>query len=390
MEILDPYAHEPLACPPPPAFASSSGAGDAGIVGATDITQLDDYLRAIGVLPPLPPNPGYAAAAVWGAVDYGVGVYLPATHELYAAAAAVGAQVHPAAPPPPPASSYDDGAAATLDAYDSDIDATLRATERDPRERPSPDYLDGGGGCGIDPLGRAALVAWMSGLAGHLGIGAAALHRAVSYADRFLSSASASAGAGAGAADGDLGCYYYRVRVVAAAAVYAAAKLEEDRAVSRRVSARDIAACCGFAAGPREVLDAERALLAALGYRLGGPTAHTFVDHFTSRGCGGGGGGEEETVRRAAQAIAGCSLLDHRCSLGLLPSAVAAAAILLARMSLAPPPHGAEQLRRWGRELEEMTGYRPADVYEGVESMYMLMPHDPGFGISPLLFADLR
>ncbi|CAL5057311.1 unnamed protein product [Urochloa decumbens] len=361
MEILDPYAHEPLACPPLPAFDPSFGAGDVYDYEGTDITELDDYLRTTGV---------------WDAMDYGVGLHLPATHELYAAA--IGAHALPATPPPspPPASSsYDDGAAATLDAYDSDIDASLRATERDARERPSPDYLDNGGG--IDPLGRAALVAWMSGLAGHFGIDDAALHRAVSYLDRFLSSAAITTPV----ADLD-----YRLRVVAAAAVYAAAKLE-DSAFSRRVNAGDIAASCGFAAS-KEVLDAERALLAALGYRLGGPTAHTFVEHFTRRGCGGVG--ELELVRRAAHAFAGASLLDHRCCLGLLPSAVAAAAILLVRMSLAPAPHGREQLLRWGAELEEMTPYRPADVYEAVESMYMLMPVDPGFGISPLLFANLN
>ncbi|CAN6273359.1 unnamed protein product [Urochloa humidicola] len=376
MEIVDPYAHEPLTCLPPPlAFDPFSGDSDADV--NLDATELDDYLRAIGVLPPLPPNPDYATA--WGAVDYGLVMHLPATRELYAAAVAaqVQLQLQPATPPPPPqaSSSYDDGTSATLDAYESDIDATLRATERDARERPSPDYLDDAAQetGGIDPLGRTALVAWMCGLAAHLGIEAAALHRAVSYLDRFLSSAPASSTA-------DL---YYQIRVVAAAAVYAAAKLE-DSAVSRRVSAGDIAACCEFAAG-KEVLDAERALLAALGYRLGGPTAHTFVEHFTRRV----GGGDGEELRRCAHAIAGLSLLDHRCCLGLLPSAVAAAAILLARMTLAPAlAHRREQLRKWGMELEEMTVYRPADVYEGVESMYMLMSRDPGFGISPLLFAE--
>ncbi|CAO2046459.1 unnamed protein product [Urochloa humidicola] len=370
MEIVDPYAHEPLACLPPPASKANV------ILGAA---ELDYYLHAIGVLPPLPPNP-----LAWGAATYyGLGLHLPATRELYAAAIAanVQLQLQPAAPPPPPqpSSYYDDGAAATLDAYDSDIDATLRATERDARERPSPDYLDDDAEetSGVDPLGRAALVAWMSGLAAHFGIEAAALHRGVSYLDRFLSSATAFASAGAADLD-------YRLRVVAAAAVYAAAKLE-DSATSRRVSASDIAACCGFAAG-KEVLDAERALLAALGYRLGGPTAHTFVDHFTRRA--GGSGGEE--LRRCAHAIAGLSLMDHRCWLELLPSAVAAAAILLARMTLEPArAHCGEQLRRWGRELEEMTGYKSADVYEGVKSMYMLMPRDPGFGISPLLFAEM-
>ncbi|RCV07148.1 hypothetical protein SETIT_1G221100v2 [Setaria italica] len=347
MEILDPFAQELLAGPPPPTFDFSPGVGDAGM--SMDIAQLDDYLRAIGVLPPLPP-----------------------------AAAHVDAHVQPQAAPLPAhsaASSHDDGSAAALDAYDSDIDASLRATETDARERPSPGYLDPARGSGgLDPAAaRAALVAWMSSFALYFGVGPAALHRAVSYADRFLS---AGAVITIGAADVE-----YRLRLLGAAAVYAAAK-HEDSGTARRVNARDIAARCGFAAW-QEVVAAERALLAALGYRLGGPTAHTFVEHFT-RHAGVGEGGLE--LRRAAHAIAGSSLIDHRC-LRLLPSAVAAAAILLARMSL-EPAHDREQVRRWGRELEELTGYKPMDVYEGLHCMYEMMPEYPGFVISPLLFAD--
>ena len=72
------------------------------------------------------------------------------------------------------------------------------------------------------------------------------------------------------------------------------------------MNARDIATCCEFAAS-QEVLDTESALLSALGYRLGSPTAHTFVEHFTSscrpqwqrsrsclRGCAWSLWGEEE------------------------------------------------------------------------------------------------
>jgi hypothetical protein len=204
--------------------------------------------------------------------------------------------------------------------------------------------------------------------------------RAVSYADRFLSASAIVAG---GADDLD-----YLLRLLGAAAVYAAAK-HEDRDTARMVGARDIAARCGFAAS-QEVVSAERALLAALGYRLGGPTAHTSLEHFTRHGHGGGrgDGGSPLALRRAAHLIADASLLDHRC-LGLLPSAVEAAAILLARLYL-ELSHGREQLRRWGRELEELRGYRPPDVNGGLECMYETMPDDPGFLISPLLllFAD--
>ncbi|RLM91908.1 putative cyclin-F2-1 [Panicum miliaceum] len=189
-------------------------------------------------------------------MDCGVGVDLPAKHEVCASAAAD--HVEPAAPlPAHSASSYIDGAAAALSTYDRDIDASLRATESDARERPSPDYLDATYGGRMGPEERAALVAWMFGFARHFNIGPVALHSADSYAGRFLSASAIAC------VDID-----YQLSLLGAAAVYAAAK-HEDRDSSRRVNAQDIIACCGFAAS-QEVVGTERALLAALGYRLGG------------------------------------------------------------------------------------------------------------------------
>ncbi|RLN25645.1 putative cyclin-F2-1 [Panicum miliaceum] len=103
MEILDPFI-QPL--PLPSISPPCSG------VGGTDMTiefaQLDDYFRASGVFPPLPPTQGYTstAATVHGAMDRN--------------------HVEPAAPlPTHSASSYIDGAAAVLSTYDRDIDANL-------------------------------------------------------------------------------------------------------------------------------------------------------------------------------------------------------------------------------------------------------------------------
>jgi cyclin A len=102
----------------------------------------------------------------------------------------------------------------------------------------------------------------MHDFARHFGVGQDALHLAVSYADRFLSARAVTA---VDVDDDD-----YQLRLLGAAAVYAASKYEDSRDTApRMMNTRDIATCCGFAAS-REVLDAERALLAALGYRLGG------------------------------------------------------------------------------------------------------------------------
>ena len=64
-----------------------------------------------------------------------------------------------------------------------------------------------------------------------------------------------------------------------------------------------------------------------LSYRLSGPTAYTFVEHFMRHSQ------EEEMVRALAHHLADMALLDYRC-VAFLPSAVAASAILLARTAL--------------------------------------------------------
>ncbi|XP_062217753.1 putative cyclin-F2-1 [Phragmites australis] len=383
MEIMDPFAYELLARPPPPGYDPFSCGGAMNT--AVTVDQMDDYFRAVGVLPPLPPavvppTSGYTtpAATLCGAMDYAMEV--PVKCELYAAA--IDAQIQPGAVdvpavplPAPAAPASDDGAAAlknSVTPYDADIDATLRAMENDARERPSPDYLDTTQRGRMDPVARASLVLWMCEFSLHFDLGAATLHRAVSYADRFLSVRPLA---------GDPS-YERQLRLLGAAAVYAAAKYE-DRGTTWKLNARDIASACGFAAS-QEVLDTERALVAALGYRLGGPSADTFVDHFTRHSQGQE---EDLDVQRTAHRLADKSLFDHR-FMKLLPSAVAAAAIFLARLAL-KPSHDPEQVRRLSRELEELTGYKPMDVYDGVDCKYRLM-HAPGFEISPLFFVDSR
>jgi cyclin-A len=79
---------------------------------------------------------------------------------------------------------------------------------------------------------------------------------------------------------------------------------------------------------------AEGVLLAALDHRLGGPTAFTFVERFTEHY--GEDDAEAQEVRREAHRFAELALRDYGC-LRLAPSAVAAAAIFLARLVLLKP-----------------------------------------------------
>ncbi|KAK3154566.1 hypothetical protein QOZ80_2BG0192210 [Eleusine coracana subsp. coracana] len=365
-EIMDPFAYELLARPPPPPVFDHFPCGGA----MTTIEQVDNYFRAVGVLSPHPPPPADDAPPSPAA-----------TFRLRFA-------VDHASEQPAPAPAYDSSAAALVNnsaatPYDADIDAILRATEQHPAERPAPDYLATTQGGRIDPAARAALVQWTIDFSRLYYLDdSPILHRAVSFVDRYLSSRPLLPLPDAN----DVNKSKYRLRLLAAVALHAAAKLEEEGA-ARDLSATDIACWCGYDTTCGDVLRAERDMVAALGYRLAGPTADTFVDHFLVVNTHRGLGKEEdlEELRRVAHRIADTSLFDYRC-LRMLPSAVAAAAIFLAGLALAPS-HGSGEVRRWSGEVERVTGYRPADVRDGVECMYRLMD-DPGFVILPVFFAD--
>ncbi|CAL4887225.1 unnamed protein product [Urochloa decumbens] len=208
-------------------------------------------------------------------------------------------------PPPPPKKTQQCGGE-----YDADIDATFRVMETDPAERPLEDYLSVTQGRGMIMSDRAELVAGMHRFSRHYALAPGTLHRAVSYVDRFLSAKKITGGD-------------RQLRILGAVAVFAAAKYE-DRTTCRRINADAVAMYAGCTR--HEVLDAERQLVAVLGYRLSGPTAHTFVDHLMRH--------EQEegvaaVVRALAHHLADMALLDYRC-VTFLPSAVAASAIMLA------------------------------------------------------------
>jgi hypothetical protein len=304
--------------------------------------------------PPPTPMPGYGAGG-------GMDISVLWDH--------VQAQLSPSAEPAP---------LPTFPAGGDDIDAILRTKEQRAEERPAPeDYLATTQGGRMGPATRASMVRWMGWVARLFGPVPGTLHRAVSYFDRFLSLRPL---ADAGVDD--------QLRLLGAAAVFVAAKHEDQGAVKEHANATDLSRRCGVFATARDVLAAERALLDALGYRLGGPTAFTFVERFMEH-YGDSQGAQE--VRHAAHWIAELSLRDYGC-VKLLPSAVAAAAIFLARLTLRPS-YG--QVRRWNRELKEVTGYKPRDLEYAVEAMCALMRNiQLGRGgrfdvvIFPVLYAD--
>jgi cyclin A len=198
----------------------------------------------------------------------------------------------------------------------------------------------------ITKADRAELIESMHDFSRFYALALGTLHRAVSYVDRFLSVRKLDGGGGG-----------QMLQNVGAAAVFVAAKYE-DQGTLNEIDADDAAELAG--SSRREVLAAERELVAALGYRLGGPTAHTFVDHLTRHA-----EQEEEyegevvVVRSLAHHLADMALLEYRC-VGSLPSAVAASAIVLARLVLGYEPSS----------LCLVAGYALEDLSECVDAIY--------------------
>ncbi|KAK3158410.1 hypothetical protein QOZ80_2AG0136840 [Eleusine coracana subsp. coracana] len=258
---------------------------------------------------------------------------------------------------------------------DDDIDAILRAAEQRAGERPAPRYLETTQAGRMGPEARAALVRFMGRVAVLFGPAPGTLHRAVANADRFLSARPLPADDPAALRD-------QRLRLLGAAAVYVAAKYEDQGAAGRCANAEQLARRCGGPTTREDVLEAERALLVQLDHRVGGPTAFTFVERFAER-CGEVG----KEVRRTAHQFAEVALSDYGC-VEMLPSAVAAAAVFLARLTT-KPSYG--QVARWNREVKEVTGYKPRDLKYAVEAMCSLMRSiEPGFDvvIFPVFYAD--
>ncbi|XP_037450878.1 putative cyclin-F2-1 [Triticum dicoccoides] len=330
MAIMDPFTAELLSGPPIPVALPGGGA---------ETRDIDDYLRAIGALPALRPVDHYAAMK-----EPVPSLLLESAVPVFDAPESNNAATRP-----------------RLSDYDADIDFNLRKLEMNVEEPPRPDYLKTVQGDRMTPSMRANLVIWMDGFTRYYGLAPGTLHRAVSYVDRVLSARTLPTTN-----------MEYELHLLGATAAFTAAKYEERDTIFK-VNAAKIADDCGFATS-KEVIDIECKMLAVLRYDLSGPTAYTFVDHFTRYS----EGERDLEVQKLAHQLAETSLVDYRC-LQLMPSAVAASAVFLAMLILNPM---ASQVRQWNREFTELTGYKPTDLVLGIESLYMMNP-DPRFVILP-------
>ncbi|XP_044949391.1 cyclin-F2-2-like [Hordeum vulgare subsp. vulgare] len=231
--------------------------------------------------------------------------------------------------------------------YEDDIDYNLRLREKKAEERPLPDYLKKVQQDRVSESERATLVGWMDKFVRDHDLADGTLHHAVAYVDRVLSVRALTTGSG------------YELRLLGAAAIFVAAKYEDQKAVWKLNA--DAIAKYGEFATCKEVLDMEREMVEALGYQLGGPTAHTFLGHFMRYA----EGQDKTKILPLATRLVDQSLLDYAC-VRILPSVVAASAIFLARWALNPVGDPARNM-----ELTELTGYNCSDLTACVLVMFV-------------------
>ncbi|KAG8071384.1 hypothetical protein GUJ93_ZPchr0006g45146 [Zizania palustris] len=329
------------ALPLPTATAGSNATSHGGVVPGLPAVYDDSlmlnasYMQMAVQVPSdlLPPPPGFSPLVAPARAEPGPG----------AISGALYAQIHapPRLPAQRPAATVpvSDGSAASRPPlcapYDNDIDENLRKMEKEPGERPSPDYLTTVHLDQINPSTRADLVAWMARFTRDYGLADGTLHRAVSYIDRFLSVKV-------------LDSYtdnHNLLHLLGATAVFLAAKYESQSTVLK-LNPTEIARYGGFTEGKEAIIRTEFVMIEALGYRLGGPTTKTFVDHFTRYSQGQ----NDLQVQRMAHRIADKSLRNYGC-LVYPPSVVAAASIFKAMCVLNTPGQ-----KPWSSELEQLTG----------------------------------
>uniref|UniRef100_A0A0D9VI08 protein-serine/threonine phosphatase n=1 Tax=Leersia perrieri TaxID=77586 RepID=A0A0D9VI08_9ORYZ len=252
--------------------------------------------------------------------------------------------------------------------YDDDIEATLRIMEKNTNERPSTNFLEDTQGGQVTAEQHASLIKFMGRFSRRYKLAAGTVHRAANYMDRYLSVVKHESN------DDER-----RLRLVAATAVFLAAKYE-DQDTLNKLDTSEVAECCGYDRDDTEcnrmVLATESKILTALDYNLSGPTVYTFVEHFTRYY--DDESEEDQMVQTVAHRLADVSLRVygfHR----YLPSVVAAASIFLARMQVLGEP--------WSKDVAELTGYKAIELRGCVCEMYNILPN-PRFAMDEEYFLE--
>ncbi|XP_022131266.1 putative cyclin-A3-1 [Momordica charantia] len=222
--------------------------------------------------------------------------------------------------------------------YSSDIYAYLRKMEAEPKRRPIPNYIEKIQ-ADISANMRGVLVDWMVEVAEEYKLCSDTLYLSISYIDRFLSMNILSR---------------QRLQLLGVSSMLIASKYEE-------ITPPHVEDFCYITDNTyrrEEVVKMEADILKSLNFEMGNPTVKTFLRRFTNIA-------QEDfktpnlQLEFLGQYLAELSLLDYN-FVKFLPSLIAASVAYLAKFIIRP------KLHPWSQNLQQYTGYKPADLRQCV------------------------
>ncbi|KAF7007926.1 hypothetical protein CFC21_022808 [Triticum aestivum] len=226
--------------------------------------------------------------------------------------------------------------------YASDIYSYLRSMEA--KRRPAADYIERVQ-VDVTPNMRGILVDWLVEVAEEYKLVSDTLYLTVSYIDRFLSANSLNR---------------QKLQLLGVSAMLIASKYEE-------ISPPNVEDFCYITDNTymkQELVKMERDILNNLKFEMGNPTAKTFLRMFIKSG-------QEEKkypsllLEFMGSYLTELSLLDYGC-VRFLPSAVAASAVFVARLTLNPDSNP------WSKKLQSVTGYSASELKDCITAIHDL------------------
>lgn len=204
---------------------------------------------------------------------------------------------------------------------------------------------------------RSILVDWLVEVVEEYKLVADTLYLTVSYVDRFLSA-------------NPLG--RNRLQLLGVAAMLIAAKYEEITPPH----VEDFCYITDNTYTKQELVKMESDILKLLDFEMGNPTIKTFLRRFMKSG--------PEDKKRSSllleflgSYLAELSLVDYSC-LQFLPSVVAASAVFLARLTIAP------DCNPWSKEMQKLTGYKASELKDCIRAIHDLQLNRKGLSLTAI------
>lgn len=248
------------------------------------------------------------------------------------------------APVPVPDAADEIGDPQLCAPYASDIYSYLRSMEVEAKRRPAADYIETVQK-DVTSLMRGILVDWLVEVAEEYKLVSDTLYLTVSYIDRFLSANSLNR---------------QKLQLLGVSAMLIASKYEE-------ISPPNVEDFCYITDNTymkQELIKMESDILNLLKFEMGNPTAKTFLRMFIRSS-------QEDkkypslSLEFMGSYLSELSLLEYSC-LRFLPSAIAASAVFVAKLTLDPDTNP------WSKKLQSVTGYKASELKDCITTIHDL------------------